>query len=262
MISLDISLPQLQMFFLVFLRIGAILMTIPVFDSRSIPHFFKLALALATSLILFPLLKLHPLPVSSSVFALGVGAAGEILLGLVIGFSVKLIFAGIQLAGQMAGYQMGMAIANVMDPSDSQQIPLLAQFNYLAALLIFLTINAHHWFIRALSQSYQLVPPLKVQFGGSLMEFLMQMAGKMFVIAIQVGAPIMAALLVTSVAFGLVARTVPQMNVFIVAMPLKIGIGLLFLGFSLPYFSAFLKKIFNELGQHIAIMLKVMSPLY
>ena len=77
------------------------------------------------------------------------------------------------------------------------------------------------------------------------MEQLMQLAGKMFVIAIQVGAPVMAALLVTSVAFGLVARTVPQMNVFIVAMPLKIGVGLLFLGFSLPYLSAFLKKIFK-----------------
>jgi flagellar biosynthetic protein FliR len=81
----------------------------------------------------------------------------------------------------------------------------------------------------------------------------------MFVIAIQVGAPVTAALLVTTVAFGLVARTVPQMNVFIVAMPLKIGVGLLFLGFSLPYFSAFLKKIFNGLGQHILIMLKTMS---
>ena len=86
-----------------------------------------------------------------------------------------------------------------------------------------------------------------------------KLAGKMFVIAIQVGAPIMATLLVTSVAFGLVARTVPQMNVFIVAMPLKIGVGLLFLGFSLPYFSAFLKTVFDGLGQHILVMLKMMS---
>jgi flagellar biosynthetic protein FliR len=65
--------------------------------------------------------------------------------------------------------------------------------------------------------------------------------------------------MLTTVAFGLIARTVPQMNVFIVAMPLKIGVGLLFLGFSLPYFAEFLKKIFNDLGQHILIMLKTMS---
>ena len=81
----------------------------------------------------------------------------------------------------------------------------------------------------------------------------------MFVIAIKVGAPVIAAMLLTSVAFGLVARTVPQMNVFIVAMPLKIGVGLLFIGFGLPYFSAFLKSIFSGLGQNIIFMLKAMS---
>lgn len=259
MISLNMSLPQLQLFFLVFLRVGAIIISIPVFDSRSIPLFFKIALALTTSMVLFPLLKLEPLPVLNNLFAMGVSAAGEILLGLVIGFSVKLIFAGIQLAGQLAGYQMGMALANVMDPSASQQVPLLAQFNNLIALLIFITINAHYWFVRALALSFQLVPPLNATFSGSLMEHLIKMSGNMFVIGIQIGAPVIAVLLITSVAFGLIARTVPQMNVFIVAMPLKIGVGLLFLGFSLPYFSAFLQKIFNGLSQNIIFMLRAMS---
>jgi flagellar biosynthetic protein FliR len=259
MISLHISLPQLQMFFLVCLRIAAILMSMPVFESNTMPHLFKLALAFATGLILFPMLKLDPLPVAGSIFALGIGAAREILLGLTIGFSVKFIFAGVQLAGQLAGYQMGLAIAQVLDPADSEQIPLLAQFNNLVALLIFLSINAHYWFIKALAMSYRIVPPMSAHFGSSLMEQLIRLGGDVFVIAIQVGAPVIAVLLVTSAAFGLVARTVPQLNVFIVAMPLKIGVGLIFLGFSLPYFAAFLKKIFNGLGDHILLMLKVMS---
>jgi len=259
MISINISLPQLQLFFLVFLRVGAIIMSIPVFDSKSIPIFFKIALAFTTSMALFPILELEPLPLINNIFAMGVSVAGEILLGLVIGFSVKLIFAGIQLAGQLAGYQMGMALANVMDPSASQQVPLLAQFNNLIGLLIFISINAHYWFIRALAHSFQMVPPLNVNFSGSLMEHLIKMSGNMFVIGIQIGAPVIAALLITSVAFGLIARTVPQMNVFIVAMPLKIGVGLLFLGFSLPYFSTFLQKIFNGLGENILFMLRAMS---
>lgn len=259
MISLNISLPQLQLFFLVFLRVGAIIMSIPVFDSKSVPLFFKVALAFTTSIVLFPMLNLEPLPVLTNFFVMGISVAGEILLGLVIGFSVKLIFAGIQLAGQLAGYQMGMALANVMDPSASQQVPLLAQFTNLIGLLIFIAINAHHWFIKALTHSFQMVPPLNVSFNGSLTEHLIKMSGNMFVIGIQVGAPVIAVLLITSVAFGLIARTVPQMNVFIVAMPLKIGIGLLFLGLSLPYFSAFLQKIFGGLGQNIIFMLKAMS---
>ena len=234
-------------------------MSIPVFDSKSIPVFFKVALAFATSIILFPMLKLNPMALSNNLYAFGISIAGEILLGLAIGFSVKLIFAGVQLAGQLAGYQMGLALANVMDPASSEQVPLLAQFNNLFALLIFITINAHYWFIKALTQSYQLVPPLSVYFGSSMIEQLIQLAGNMFVIAIQVGAPVIAAMLLTSVAFGLVARTVPQMNVFIVAMPLKIGVGLLFLGFGLPYFAAFLKRIFGGLGDSMILMLKAMS---
>ena len=259
MISLNIPLAQLQLFFLVFLRVGAIIMFMPVFDSKSIPLFFKVALAFTTSIVLFPMLDLDPLPVFNNVYAMGIKVMGEILIGLVIGFSVKLIFAGIQLAGQLAGYQMGMALANVMDPSSSQQVPLLAQFTNLVGLLIFITINAHYWFIKALTHSFQMVPPLHVNFRGSLMEHLINMSGNMFVIGIQVGAPVIAAMLITSVAFGLIARMVPQMNVFIVAMPLKIGVGLLFLGFSLPYFSTFLQKIFGGLGQNIMLMLKAMT---
>jgi len=259
MVSLNIALPQLQLFFLIFLRVGAILMSIPIFDSQSIPLFFKIALAFATSIILFPMLGIDPVPMTTSVFALTVGAAGEILLGLIIGFAVKLVFAGLQLAGQLAGYQMGLALANVMDPSTSEQVPLLAQFNNLFGLLVFISINAHYLFIRALTYSFEIVPPLNVNFSGSLMEYLIKMSGNMFVIGIQVGAPVIAALLITTAAFGLIARTVPQMNVFIVAMPLQIGVGLLFLGFSLPYLSAFLEKIFGGLGQDIIFMLKAMS---
>ncbi len=234
-------------------------MSIPIFDSKGIPLVFKMALAFAIGIVLFPLLKLDGVPMASNIFSLGISVAGEIFLGLAIGFSVKLIFAGIQLAGQLAGYQMGLALANVMDPATSEQVPLLAQFNNLIALLVFLSINAHYWFIKALTESYRLVPPLNVKFGSTLLEQLIQMSGNMFVIALQVGAPVIAAMLLTSVAFGLVARTVPQMNVFIVAMPLKIGVGLLFIGFGLPYFSTFLKNIFDDLGQNIILMLKAMS---
>ncbi|MGD9135729.1 MAG: flagellar biosynthetic protein FliR [Desulfobacterales bacterium] len=259
MISLSISIPQLQLFFLVVLRVGAIIMSIPVFDSRGIPIMFKFALSLAIGFILFSQLELDASPAVSNFLAFSVSAAGEIIFGLTIGFSVKIIFAGIQLAGQLAGYQMGLAIANVMDPSTSEQVPLLAQFNNLIGLLIFLSINAHYWFIKAIFQSYRLVPPLNVKFRGSLMDQLVELSGNMFVTALQVGAPVIAAMLLISVAFGLVARTVPQMNVFIVAMPLKIGVGLIFIGFGLPYFSVFLESIFSDLGRNIIYYIKAMS---
>jgi flagellar biosynthetic protein FliR len=259
MISLNISLPQLQMFFLIFLRTGAIVMTMPIFESRSIPPLFKVGLIFAASMILFPILKLKAMPVVTQILPFSIDVIGEILIGVIIGLSVQLIFAGIQLAGQLAGYQMGLAIANVMDPTTSEQVPILSQYTYLMALLIFLTTNAHHWFLRALVESFRLVPPCGFRYSNSIMEQLVSLGGNIFVIAIQVGAPVIAALLLTSVAFGLIARTVPQMNVFIVAMPLKIAVGLLFLGFSLPYLSGFLKLVFNGLGKDIVFILNAMS---
>ncbi len=259
MISISIPLPQLQMFFLIFLRVGSILMTMPIFKSQSIPILFKAGLALATSMVLFPILKLENFPAFTGLTPLAIGVFREILLGISIGLVVNFIFAGLQLAGQLAGYQMGMAIARVMDPSTNRQLPLLGQFNELFALLIFIAINAHHWFIRVLADSYQLVPPFGFRISGSLIEQLVGTAGNMFVIAIKLGAPVIAVLLLTSIAFGLIARTVPQMNVFFVAMPLKIAVGLLFIGFCLPYFSLFLKTTFSKLGDTIMLLLKAVS---
>jgi flagellar biosynthetic protein FliR len=256
MISVSLPLPQLQMFFLIFLRVGSILMTMPIFKGKSIPVLFKVGLALATSMALFPILKLENFPAFTDLAPFAIGIVREILLGISIGLAVNFIFTGLQLAGQLVGYQMGMAVARVMDPSTNRQIPLLGQFNELFALLIFISINAHHWFIRALAESYQLVPPFGFRISGSLIEQLVGMAGNMFVIAVKLGAPVIAVLLLTSIAFGLIARTVPQMNVFFVAMPLKIAVGLLFMGFCLPYFSSFLKTTFSRLGDTIMLLLK------
>ncbi len=247
------------MFFLVVVRIGAIVMTMPVFRSRSIPILFKLGLAFAVSMALFSILQLEPVPVFNHIFPFAIGVIGEVMIGISIGLSIRLLFAGIQIAGQLAGYQMGLAIANVMDPSTSQQLPILSQFNQLFATLLLLATNAHHIFLRALAESYRLVPPFGFHFSNSLMQQIVDLGAKMFVIAVQVGAPIIAALLLISVAFGLIARTVPQMNVFIVAMPLKIGVGLLFLGFSLPYLSTYLNSLFRGLSKHIFMLLKAMS---
>ena len=203
-------------------------MSMPIFTSKSIPLLFNFGLALAASIILFPLLDLKAFPVLTSLGSLAIGAIGEILIGITIGMTVNLIFIGLQIAGQISGYQMGLAIAQVMDPAEGQQVPLLAQLYQLFAFLMFLTLNAHHWFLMALAESFQLVPPFGFKISGSLIEQLLQVAGNMFVIAIKVGAPVIAALLLTSIAFGLIARTVPQMNVLFVAMPLKIMIGLIF----------------------------------
>ena len=258
MTILNISLPKLQMFFLVFLRVGAIMMTVPIFDSRNIPLLFKAGLAFSVSIVAFPLLNLNDVPFITDVIPFGIGVIAEVILGVIIGLSVRMVFSGIQLAGQLAGFQMGLAIANVMDPVTSTQASILAQINNLIAMLIFLSMDAHHWLFRALVESFRMVPPFNIEFGSSVIVQLIGLGGKLFVVAIQVAAPIMAALLLTSVVFGLMARTVPQMNVFIVAMPLKIIVGLLFLALSLPYWVPFLGQLFITMGSDIRFVLSAL----
>jgi flagellar biosynthetic protein FliR len=255
---INIPLQQLQAFFLIFLRVGAIMMTVPLFGSKNIPVLLKAGLLLSISIVLFPIIKLDHIPFLTEIMPFGLGVMGEIILGVTIGLSVRLLFAGIQLAGQLAGFQMGLAIVNVMDPQTSAQVPILAQFNNLIAMLVFLAINAHHWFLRSLVESFRLVPPFNFTFNYSLVEHLIMLGSNMFIIALKIGAPIIATMLITSVALGLIARTVPQMHIFIVAMPLKILIGLLILSLTAPYLSSFLHQVFRGMGKDIILLLKAM----
>ena len=259
MVAISIPLNQIQGFLLIFLRVGAILFSAPIFDNQNTPIVFKVGLALSISFLLYPLLNINVDGFSTSLVLFVLMAASEVAVGLLIGFAVKTLFTGIQLAGQIAGFQMGLAVANVIDPNSSTQVPILSQFFNLFAMLIFLSINAHHWFVKALTESFILVPPLEYQLNSALVPLILTLAGNIFIIAIKVSAPILVALLLTTVAFGLLARTVPQIHIFVVAMPLKIFIGLFFVTLTLPFLAEFLKNTFSGLGYLLFGLIRLMS---
>jgi len=259
MLTLSVQMPQLQFFLFIFLRVGAIFMFLPIFSSRAIPVLFKMGFALAVAFILYPLLASDLRPVFATVPEFGLAIACELMVGILIGLAVRLLFTGFQMAGQMAGYQMGMAIANVIDPATSAQVPILATFYNIVAILVFLSINAHIILLRAMAESFQLVPLFGFEFNPVVMQHMISFAGNMFVVALKIGAPVIVALLITSAALGLVARTIPQMNIFIVAMPLKIAIGLIFLGMSLPYMTEFFFRAFEEMGRSVMVLIRAMG---
>jgi flagellar biosynthetic protein FliR len=194
-----------------------------------------------------------------TLIGLVIGICSEIAIGITIGLSIKLIFTGIQLAGQIAGLQMGLAMANVMDPSSSVQIPLFSQLFNLMAMLVFLAVNAHHLFFKAIVDSYRFLPPLTLQMTNQLVALMMKLAANMFVLAIKVGAPLIAIMLLVSVGLGLVARTVPQMNIFVVAMPLKILIGLAFMMIAAPFLTAFFIELFSSYPGTLLQLIRTMA---
>ena len=231
--------------------------SIPFLDSRSVPLMFKAGLAVATAFLVISNLNLPVQPVLNSPLSAAFGIAREAAIGLIIGLATQLFFAGIQLAGQIDGFQMGFAIANVVDPASSLQVPILAQFFNIFAMLVFLGLNIHLYFIKAMADAFVLIPLWGGQFDGNLFQLMVKLAANSFVIAVKVGAPVMVAMLLTSVALGLMARTVPQMQIFIVAMPIQIILGTLFLMVSLPYLSNYLQGAFAVLGRTIEGLIRM-----
>jgi flagellar biosynthetic protein FliR len=248
MAILNLPMDQIGLFIFVLVRVGAIVFSIPFLGSRNVPVLLKSSLAVAVAVMVVPQLKLSAPVLDENAFRLVIGLAGEVAMGLIIGLMFQLLISGIQLAGEIAGFQMGIALANVMDPTSSQQIPILSQFLNLFAMLMFLVFNMHHYFLKVLAESFNLIPPLAIQIDQALLPLVIQNAAHMFVVAIQLGAPVIVGLLLSSVALALIARTVPQVQIFVVAMPLKILLGLVFMAISLPFCTNYLFEVYREFG--------------
>lgn len=254
-----LSAEQLDAFVLILLRVSAIIVTIPVISESTVPVRIKAALSIIVSIIIFPLVIDQMPPTGKYQFLeLIFLMIGEVMIGISIGFLARLIFAAIQLAGDVIGYQMGFAIANVIDPMSYTQVSIITELQYLIAMLLFLTVNAHHIFFQAIIQSYVLITPLSFHLSGAMMQLLFDVSRDMFVVALKISAPIMAVMIFTNVALGVVARTVPQMNIFIVGFPLQISLGLIFLGITAPLFVRLTQSIFGGLEGRIAVLMRLM----
>ena len=254
-----LSAEHVEAFILVFLRVSAIIATMPVISETTIPFQIKAALSLLISLIVFPLvLSKIPHPADYQVLILMYRMAGEVMIGVIIGFAAKLVFAGIQMAGDLIGFQMGLSVANVIDPITSEQVSTIADLQYLIAMLVFLSVDAHHIFFSAIIQSYSVLNPLTFHFSGQLIQMIFDFSQEMFVVAVKLGAPLMAIMLFTNVGLGIIARTVPQMNIFIVGFPLQISVGLIFLGLTAPLFVKITQGLFAGLETKVGLLLRLM----
>lgn len=258
--NLPVLTPELiEAFILVLIRVGAIILMIPVFGDAVVPSMVKWSLSLLIALILFPLVRPGIGPLGDlGLFPLALRIAGELLIGISIGFTARFIFAGIQMAGELLGFQMGFSIASVIDPTSNVQVSVVAEFQYMLSLLLFLGVDAHHIIISAISESYQVISPLNVHYSGELLQVIIRLSQEVFMIAVKISAPIMAVLLFTNVALGVVARTVPQINIFIVSFPLQISVGLLFIGLTAPVFAQLVQRLFFGLAGKIGLLLRIL----
>ncbi|HEY3080042.1 MAG TPA: flagellar biosynthetic protein FliR [Chloroflexota bacterium] len=249
-----------QTFFLVLMRVAAVVTTMPILSSRNIPPLAKIGLAGILAFVLTPTLPADRPSIPSTFLPFLVMVAQELCLGLLFGFAVQIVFSGLQTAGQFLGTQMGLTIANTFDPlSQTQQINYIDQLYTLVAGLVFLTINGHHWTIQALQQSFSIVPLGQFALGERVATDLVALMTEALVVSVRIGLPIAVTLLLTDVAFLVLGRSAPQMNIFFVGQPLKIGVGLVAFFLALPAMVALMTGVFRGLLGDLIELLRLVG---
>lgn len=246
-------------FFLVLIRVSGIFITAPIISTDNIPANIKIYMVILCSMIM-----LNVVPKSYSfehfnVIDYALLVIKELMVGLFLGIIPKIIFGAIDLAGTIIGFQMGFSIANVVDPQTDHQVSIIAAFEGVVATLLFLVLDGHHIFFEALSVSYQTVPVGGFTFSGNKIDFLLRIMADLFIIGIKLGSPFIVALLLANVILGFMARSIPQMNIFVVGFPFTIGLGLILLFVGMPYATRAMTKLFSPLGHQIVELLQLMG---
>ncbi len=218
---------QFQLFFLVLIRVISFLVISPLFSVQNVPSMIKIGFSLILSLLLYIAIPFEYMPNELSTITFFILTFRELILGLSLGFITHLIFIAIRMAGQMTDFQMGFSMATIYDPMTKNNITLYGRIYYWIGLILFFVINGHHTLIYALARTFNFAPLGTVTIADFNIYNITNIFSKSFITAVQIGIPIIMVVFLSDVILGIMARTVPQLNVFIIGLPMKVLIGLL-----------------------------------
>ncbi len=255
-LMLMLSPANLIIFMLVMARLSGMIAAAPFFSTIQAPFQAKAILVFLTGFIMYPMVAAT---MSGSIAAgvidmpaLIVLITKEVMIGAVIGFCANLIFIGVQMAGHILAMQMGLSISDVLDPLTQQNVPVLGQFYMFIASLTFIFINGHIWLFSSIYDSYKVIPiNYDFIFTGPLIEKIVFFSGQIFHIAFELIVPIYAVLIITAMVLGFMSKSLPRMNVFMVALPVKIFIGLALICMFTMQSSTFLAGIMETFLKNI-----------
>jgi flagellar biosynthetic protein FliR len=254
MVDTDIlnwTLNQALSLIVIMVRVGPLIFLMPVFNYSTVPPQVKALFTLLTAFIILPVVPISADLLPQTPIGLAIFVVTEFAFGAILAFFARLLFAATDLAGQMVSISMGMGMAGAMDPQFGTQVSLVGYLWNIMAILIFLSLNGHHFVFTILVDSFTWLHPGGINITDATYRGIMKGVSHMFVLAIQIMAPASAALFFSHVAMGIIAKTVPQVPIMIVAMPMNIAIGFIFVGLSLTYLLPLLVKNFDQLGSSL-----------
>lgn len=255
-----ILLDGIEVFLLVFVRMTGLFVIAPIFGRKNIPVYFKIGFSFMLALMLVSSLQVDGGLKYSNMFEYFLLVLKEVLVGITLGYVSYAMFTAIHLAGQLIDMKVGFGIVNVVDPLSNIQVPITSTFYFIFCMLIFLICNGHHILIRALFYSYDFIPLGSAIFEEQIINNVIRVFGNIFIISFKISGPIVAAILISDVALGIISKTVPQLNVFMVGMPLKIILGLSVMVLTLPMFISLLENLIKGMDREMYNFLESMTP--
>lgn len=239
----------LELMFLLFLRVSGLLFTSQIFGRNNIPNTAKIGLCGALTYIIYigMMPQGYALAYQNGLIYVML-CMKELLFGVILGFVTNLFFTLVYTAGQVIDMQMGFGMVNIMDVQSNISVPMIGNFLSMMIILVFITVNGHLRLIQMLGMTVARIPVGSVSFSvGDFAWVAMELFSKAFLLGINVALPIIAAGLLEEVVLGVIIRSVPQLNVFSIGMPIKVLLGFTMLLFVLPVFGNYTNFIFNEM---------------
>ncbi len=257
---LDLSSGDLPVFLLAFFRVAGVMMPAPLFGSGIVPPTVKVFLSLLLAVLFFPFVGRPVSPLDAGLGTYAFAVAQELGLGLLIGFAAAMIFAAVQFGGQIIDQELGIMMANILDPLTNEQISIIGQFKLFLATVVYLLIDGHHYLLRAVADSFRAIPITGLRLSDGAVTHLSDTLVKdLFRVAVQIAAPSLVTLFLITIALAFMARTVPEMNIFVLGFSLRVAVGMLVLAIGIGIFvygldplirreDASLKKLLGLLG--------------
>ncbi len=254
---------EILQFFASLVRVSAMFLLLPIFGDNTVPAIVRVFLAFTINLIVYPVATAGGVPSLTSAMDSEIGLAvlvlKESMVGIVIGFTAKIFFDGLNFAFGHLGNQMGFNMATVYDTQSESSVPVVSQLIMILAMLIFLGLDGHHLFLQALVQSYRVVPIGEFVLTKAVALHIIETSSQVFWIAAKLSAPMALMIFLINCAFGIVAKAVPQINVLVVSFTVNILAGFLIIAVTLPVFGSSVNEVFELMIQRVVHLFSVMA---
>jgi|SRR5690625_412259 len=255
------SVEYLLAAFLIFVRVGSMMMTAPYFSTAAFPVQVKLFFSIVTSFLLFPAIPASHVVISPDTDAvfLVTTIVLEVLVGATLGLVGQLIFAGLEMAGRIISLKIVLAFADMVDTMTQQQTTIISNLFTMLAILVFLAIDGDKIYLSALATSFEVIPVNQgqIHLAGP---YMLELATLLFIIGIQISSPFLIVMFLLDLSLAIFARIMPQANIMFIALPVKLGIGFIVLLLVIPYLPAVFDLFFHQLFDFLEEVLGIIAP--